>query len=92
MDLRLRRAEIPTGNPLADDYIVTSGGRPVGRIVRVRRAGGAVAWFWSFTIFPSSAADRAEIEPGCGEGRIPGSYRSGRPFDSVTMWRISRPR
>jgi hypothetical protein len=39
-----------------------STGTPIGRIMKVQRAGGAWTWFWSFIIFPSSAEDRGDAE------------------------------
>ncbi|WP_052026993.1 hypothetical protein [Rhodovulum sp. PH10] len=62
MDLRLRPTEIPTGKTLPDDYRVVLGTRTIGRIMKVQRAGGAVAWFWTFLIFPNSPADRGDAE------------------------------
>ncbi|MFD2183321.1 hypothetical protein [Rhodoplanes azumiensis] len=88
MDLRLRRSEIPAGTPLVDDYCVVLDGHTIGRIMKVQRAGGAVAWFWSLLLFPSSAADRGDA-PTLDAAKAAFRARAERvwPFDPRTMRR-----
>ncbi|MFL9829079.1 hypothetical protein [Rhodoplanes sp. SY1] len=90
MDLRLRRTEIPIGTPLPDDYCVMMGERAIGRIMKVQRAGGAVAWFWTFSIFPNSAADRGDADTlGEAKAAFRARVEAVGPFDPVTVRRTN---
>lgn len=86
--LALRPTEIPTGTPLPDDYRVALDGRTIGRIMKVQRAGGAVAWFWSFLIFPNSPADRGDAESlDAAKAAFRARVEAVGPFDPATVRR-----
>ncbi|MBK5960282.1 hypothetical protein CCR97_19045 [Rhodoplanes elegans] len=88
MNLALRPTEIPTGTPLPDDWTVVTDGRAIGRIMRVQRAGGSWAWFWSFYLFPNSAADRGDADSlDAAKAAFRARVEAVGPFDPATMRR-----